>query len=531
MKINRWLVTILFSLFFGVLTKNVFAANLSVSIRATNSNFVVAEGGGCSGSVVNANRVQARGWETFTLIDKDNGPLQTGHHIHLKTIKGCFVVAEEGGGQPLRADREIPALWETFIIEKVGGGSANIVAGDGFALKTFDGKFYVSAQNCGGSSVIANATSLGICEIFSLQLAGDGIASPARLSGPFQHASAFDLGPLVDQDRQKGSSDLDCKNYTGEGTPFCYDQHEGMDFPVKLGFGAMNSPKFLEISEVLAAAPGYVVSIEESKGDRCYSRPSSSDPSKPEIFCPEEGQKPKRDQNFVAIRQDDGLLAYYLHCQRNTIPWDVGDRVECGDTICRAGSSGDSSGPHLHFELRKLDKATMDALISPTDFKLFSVRPKSTITDPFKDTLWWMLDARRVPQPVCGSHGNGLCEKQITEVRCDLSTPGGRACGASGGRPASACQNLCKTLTYNHKEACPPPAPPPPPPPPPPCVCPLWKPCFFDSHGSCVSNVRRDNCNRIPSGQCVFPCFEDGNRTCKIDVPLGSNQSCPLVCP
>ncbi|MGH7291437.1 MAG: peptidoglycan DD-metalloendopeptidase family protein [Myxococcota bacterium] len=59
------------------------------------------------------------------------------------------------------------------------------------------------------------------------------------------------------------------------------------------------------------------------------------------------------DFNAVYIRQDDGLLARYLHMKRGSLtPLHIGDRVAAGDFLGLVGSSGPSSAPHLHFELQ-----------------------------------------------------------------------------------------------------------------------------------------------------------------------------------
>lgn len=53
---------------------------------------------------------------------------------------------------------------------------------------------------------------------------------------------------------------------------------------------------------------------------------------------------------LVVVAHGRGVETYYAHLRR--IDCRVGQRVEAGDQIGRVGTSGNSSGPHLHFELR-----------------------------------------------------------------------------------------------------------------------------------------------------------------------------------
>jgi murein DD-endopeptidase MepM/ murein hydrolase activator NlpD len=53
--------------------------------------------------------------------------------------------------------------------------------------------------------------------------------------------------------------------------------------------------------------------------------------------------------NQVVIRHNDGSHAYYGHLQYNGALVNMGDAVKQGDTIAKAGSTGYSATPHLHF--------------------------------------------------------------------------------------------------------------------------------------------------------------------------------------
>lgn len=54
--------------------------------------------------------------------------------------------------------------------------------------------------------------------------------------------------------------------------------------------------------------------------------------------------------NLIVLRHENGIETFYAHLSRRDVS--VGDWVHAGDVIGLGGSTGRSTGPHLHFETR-----------------------------------------------------------------------------------------------------------------------------------------------------------------------------------
>ena len=63
---------------------------------------------------------------------------------------------------------------------------------------------------------------------------------------------------------------------------------------------------------------------------------------------------------WVRITHQDGTTTVYGHVDQTLVQ--VGEHVHAGDHIATMGNRGDSTGPHLHFEVHDNDKTAIDPL-------------------------------------------------------------------------------------------------------------------------------------------------------------------------
>ena len=127
-------------------------------------------------------------------------------------------------------------------------------------------------------------------------------------------------------------SDWNCGSYQ-------YSGHRGSDY----GIGSWTGMDAGQ--DIVAAADGSVVYTNDGEYDEC----STGD-------CDGGGGF----GNYVKLQHADGKYTYYAHMKQWSVAVSTGDFVSCGTKLGEVGSSGYSTGPHLHFEVRESSGSQSD---------------------------------------------------------------------------------------------------------------------------------------------------------------------------
>ncbi len=149
---------------------------------------------------------------------------------------------------------------------------------------------------------------------------------PLRTANGLNDCSYYYIGNYLDHDTTSpGILDWNCGSVT-------YDGHHGTDiciFPYP--FYKMDN----NLVEVIAAATGIIINKVDGHYDRnCIKGDSIA--------------------NYMVIQHSDGSCALYWHMKKNSLTSkQVGDTIYAGEYLGIVGSSGKSTGPHLHFEVLK----------------------------------------------------------------------------------------------------------------------------------------------------------------------------------
>jgi hypothetical protein len=364
--------------------------------------------------------------ETFTLLDLDFGPISDKNPAALRTLEGQFVSVPQSGSP--RADAPSPGASERFVLHASGcSGPSPVRPGlcDG-ATVFFEqpGQICLASDPADSSGALTTHDCYGDLPLsrFKITFLGrqpDLLSLSAPFSLPQGIVPTVVFG--VDHKHIDGSTPsnkLDCTNASGRDF-HCYGGHEGTDFMLATWFVGMNFGSI----DVVTAAPGFVVKVDDSQPDRCYWDPSVDG----EIYCP--GAKDNKViWNVVIVVQDDGVIVEYGHLKRGSVVVHEGDRVECGTVLGKIGSSGRSSAPHLHFDMAQLalpqptscaSGSTPPALPafpeSGTEFKRFAALdgPGCTVSarlDPYdssiappRQMLWFSSGNSLIPKNMCAT--------------------------------------------------------------------------------------------------------------------------------
>lgn len=119
-----------------------------------------------------------------------------------------------------------------------------------------------------------------------------------------------------------------------------YNGHRGTDVGIG-GFAVMDAGS----RWVVATAEGEVTYVVDGCFDRCTSGRCDCGAG---------------FGNYVKITHADGKSTYYGHLLRGSVQVAVGASVTCGQRLGKVGSSGNSTGPHLHFEPRYSNNVSDD---------------------------------------------------------------------------------------------------------------------------------------------------------------------------
>ncbi|MBQ0786328.1 MAG: peptidoglycan DD-metalloendopeptidase family protein [Oceanihabitans sp.] len=165
---------------------------------------------------------------------------------------------------------------------------------------------------------------------------------------PIQQATGFDynatwaISGYVDHNTAFPSQLLDynCGSQTYD-TASGYN-HQGIDIYLwPFSWKQMDDSQ----TEIIAAASGQII----AKGDGQFDRSCGFN---------------SNQWNAVYVQHSDGSVAWYGHMKNGSVTTKtVGDMVTTGEVLGTVGSSGNSTGPHLHFEV--YTNASYTQLVDP----------------------------------------------------------------------------------------------------------------------------------------------------------------------
>lgn len=161
---------------------------------------------------------------------------------------------------------------------------------------------------------------------------------PVRQAAGYNDPGFYDIGNYIDKDPTSQIRDYMCNQRT-------YNTHRGTDIGiVPYGWEKVDN----NAVEIISAADGVIIEKHDGYDDKNCQSCSN---------C---------EWNAVYVRNTDGTVCWYGHMKNGSLTGKpVGSSVAQGEYLGVVGSSGNSTGPHLHFEVWSDENHT--SLIDPWD--------------------------------------------------------------------------------------------------------------------------------------------------------------------
>jgi murein DD-endopeptidase MepM/ murein hydrolase activator NlpD len=188
---------------------------------------------------------------------------------------------------------------------------------------------------------------------------------PLKQASGFNYYSIYGISNFVDLNPATGQLlDFNCGSRT-------YDlsggyNHGGIDiFLWPFSINMMQA----EQAEVVAAAAGTITYKHDGEFDLNCAMGSST-------------------ANMIIIQHSDGNRSWYLHMKKFSLTSKgVGDNVVAGEYLGTVGSSGSSTGPHLHFEVQNSSNQVVDPFNGPCNSSPSLWNNQIPYSDPQINTL------------------------------------------------------------------------------------------------------------------------------------------------
>jgi len=160
----------------------------------------------------------------------------------------------------------------------------------------------------------------------------------ARTRGPWVSASVLVLAGCGGGG--DGNSSVDCSAFTSAtASPYVLPWHIGQTFAASphLNWDLTVQRYAIDVrmpigTDILAMRAGTVVRLQESNFD---------------------GDITPGHENYLYVQHDDGTVARYFHLTNGGAIVQLGDVVQQRQRIALSGHTGNSSEPHLHFDVTR----------------------------------------------------------------------------------------------------------------------------------------------------------------------------------